>query len=81
MYLRAGESYTVYELLTGLLLASGNDAALTAAAAREVAAQRRALLPLCAHDFLQSARLLGELTVLLRSACADDGPADEGGEA
>ncbi len=31
MYLRVGESYTVYELLTGLLLASGNDAALTLA--------------------------------------------------
>lgn len=31
MYLRAGESYTVRELLTGLLLASGNDAALALA--------------------------------------------------
>ena len=27
MYLQAGEKYTVEELLTGLLLASGNDAA------------------------------------------------------
>lgn len=32
MYLRAGERYTVRELLLGLLLASGNDAALTLAA-------------------------------------------------
>ena len=31
MYLRAGESYTVEELLQGLLLASGNDAALALA--------------------------------------------------
>ncbi len=31
MYLRAGETYTVRELLTGLLLASGNDAALALA--------------------------------------------------
>ena len=31
MYLRAGERYTVRELLTGLLLASGNDAALALA--------------------------------------------------
>ncbi len=33
MYLRPGESYTVRELLQGLLLASGNDAALALAAA------------------------------------------------
>lgn len=31
MYLRAGESYTLRELLEGLLLASGNDAALAIA--------------------------------------------------
>ena len=31
MYLKAGESYTVRELLLGLLLASGNDAALALA--------------------------------------------------
>lgn len=31
MYLRAGESYTLHELLEGLLLASGNDAALAIA--------------------------------------------------
>lgn len=31
MYLKAGEEYTVEELLTGLLLASGNDAALALA--------------------------------------------------
>ena len=31
MYLQAGESYTVEELLTGLLLASGNDAAVALA--------------------------------------------------
>lgn len=31
MYLRAGESYTIHELLEGLLLASGNDAALAIA--------------------------------------------------
>lgn len=31
MYLKAGEDYTVRELLTGLLLASGNDAALALA--------------------------------------------------
>lgn len=31
MYLRAGEKYTVKELLTGLLLVSGNDAALALA--------------------------------------------------
>lgn len=31
MYLRPGESYTLRELLTGLLLASGNDAALAIA--------------------------------------------------
>ena len=31
MYLQAGEKYTVKELLTGLLLASGNDAALALA--------------------------------------------------
>ena len=31
MYLRIGESYTVRELLTGLLLASGNDSALALA--------------------------------------------------
>lgn len=31
MYLKAGESYTLRELLTGLLLASGNDAALAIA--------------------------------------------------
>ena len=31
MYLKAGETYTVEELLTGLLLASGNDAALALA--------------------------------------------------
>ena len=31
MYLQAGEKYTVQELLTGLLLASGNDAALALA--------------------------------------------------
>ena len=31
MYLQAGETYTVRELLTGLLLASGNDAALALA--------------------------------------------------
>jgi len=31
MYLRAGERYTLYELLQGLLLASGNDAALAIA--------------------------------------------------
>lgn len=31
MYLKPGESYTVRELLTGLLLASGNDAALALA--------------------------------------------------
>ena len=31
MYLKPGEAYTVRELLTGLLLASGNDAALTLA--------------------------------------------------
>ena len=31
MYLKAGERYTVRELLTGLLLASGNDAALALA--------------------------------------------------
>lgn len=31
MYLKAGERYTVEELLTGLLLASGNDAALALA--------------------------------------------------
>ena len=33
MYLRAGEDYTVRELLQGLLLASGNDSALALAAA------------------------------------------------
>lgn len=33
MYLRAGESYTLYELLEGLLLASGNDAACAIARA------------------------------------------------
>lgn len=33
MYLRPGEKYTLRELLTGLLLASGNDAALALAAA------------------------------------------------
>ena len=33
MYLKAGESYTVRELLEGLLLASGNDAALALAGA------------------------------------------------
>jgi len=33
MYLRSGERYTVRELLQGLLLASGNDAALALAAA------------------------------------------------
>ena len=31
MYLKAGERYTLWELLTGLLLASGNDAALALA--------------------------------------------------
>lgn len=39
---------------------SGVGAALDAAAAREASA-RGALLPLCAYDFLQSARLLGNL--------------------
>ena len=33
MYLRPGESYTLYELLQGLMLASGNDAALALACA------------------------------------------------
>ncbi len=33
MYLKAGERYTLHELLTGLLLASGNDAALAIAEA------------------------------------------------
>jgi D-alanyl-D-alanine carboxypeptidase len=31
MYLQAGETYTVEELLYGLMLASGNDAALALA--------------------------------------------------
>ncbi|MBE7008285.1 MAG: hypothetical protein E7422_03950 [Ruminococcaceae bacterium] len=39
---------------------SGIGAALSAAAARSEA-ERRTLLPLCAYDFLQSARLLGSL--------------------
>lgn len=39
---------------------SGIGAALDAAAARE-AAEQKLLLPLCAYDFLQSARLLGDL--------------------
>lgn len=33
----------------------------TAAAAARSEAERRTLLPLCAYDFLQSARLLGSL--------------------
>lgn len=34
MYLRAGETYTVEELLYGLMLVSGNDAAVALAATR-----------------------------------------------
>ncbi len=44
MYLRAGESYTVRELLLGLLLASGNDAAL--ALAEHVAGSEQAFVRL-----------------------------------
>ena len=44
MYLKAGESYTVRELLLGLLLASGNDAAL--ALAEHVAGSEQAFVRL-----------------------------------
>ena len=43
MYLKAGYDYTVRELLLGLLLASGNDAALPLPNT-----QRGASAPLCA---------------------------------
>ena len=39
MYLRPGESYTRRELLTGLLLASGNDAALAVAGSADGGAE------------------------------------------
>ena len=44
MYLRAGEAYTVEELLFGLLLASGNDAALALAEHTAGSAERFAAL-------------------------------------
>ena len=48
MYLKTGESYTVRELLLGLLLASGNDAAL--ALAEHVAGSEQAYLHAVAHE-------------------------------